>query len=131
MRLGLSNFTVCNGQDVSVGGVPLSHRLYPLAFSHSGRRYSQLALGGGSFQTLSEGMQDALWMISEVPAEHCSESLLLRGACSLGEPAAPQRELPARADTLRIADEGCAKQIGQLIWSLTSRWRSTAISSKK
>ena len=74
-RLGLSDFTVCNELQVSIGGQLLAHRLYQFAFAHSGWRHAQLVLGGESFQALSEGLQAALWAAGGVPTEHRTDSL--------------------------------------------------------
>jgi len=43
-RLGLSDFTVCNELEVSIGGQLLPHRLYQFASAHSGWRHAQLVL---------------------------------------------------------------------------------------
>ena len=74
-RLGLSDFTVCDGLEVSIAGVILLHRLYQFAFAYSGWRHACIVLGGESFQALSGGLQEALWMAGGVPEEHRTDSL--------------------------------------------------------
>lgn len=74
-RLGLSDFTVCDELGVVVEGAPLAHRLYQFTFAHSGWRHARLTLGGESFQALSAGLQEALWMAGGVPEEHRTDSL--------------------------------------------------------
>lgn len=74
-RLGLSDFTVCDELGVIVNGQPLAHRLYQFTFAHSGWRHARLTLGGESFQALTAGLQDALWMAGGVPEEHRTDSL--------------------------------------------------------
>ena len=74
-RLGLSDFTVCDGLGVTIAGVALPHRLYQFAFAHSGWRHARIVLGGESFQALSSGLQEALWMAGGVPEEHRTDSL--------------------------------------------------------
>jgi transposase InsO family protein len=74
-RLGLSDFTVCDELGVVVEGGPLAHRLYQFTFAHSGWRHARLTLGGESFQALSAGLQEALWMAGGVPEEHRTDSL--------------------------------------------------------
>lgn len=74
-RLGLSDFTVCDELGVIINGQPLAHRLYQFTFAHSGWRHARLTLGGESFQALTAGLQDALWMAGGVPEEHRTDSL--------------------------------------------------------
>ena len=74
-RLGLSDFTVADSLGISLGGLAFSHRLYQFAFAHSGWRHARVVLGGESFQSLSDGLQDALWMAGGVPQEHRTDSL--------------------------------------------------------
>jgi transposase InsO family protein len=74
-RLGLSDFTVADELDISVGGLAFPHRLYQFALAHSGWRHVRVVLGGESFQSLATGLQDALWMAGGVPEEHRTDSL--------------------------------------------------------
>jgi hypothetical protein len=74
-RLGLSDFTVCDSLRVTIAGAVLAHRLYQFAFAHSGWRHACIVLGGESFQALSSGLQEALWMAGGVPEEHRTDSL--------------------------------------------------------
>lgn len=74
-RLGLSDFTVADALDISVGGLAFPHRLYQFALAHSGWRHVRVVLGGESFQSLATGLQDALWMAGGVPEEHRTDSL--------------------------------------------------------
>lgn len=74
-RLGLSDFTVADELGIRIAGVALPHRLYQFAFAHSGWRHARVVLGGESFQALTSGLQDALWMAGGVPEEHRTDSL--------------------------------------------------------
>ena len=74
-RLGLSDFTDAAELDVHVGGVMLAHRLYQFALAYSGWRHVEVVLGGESFVALSSGLQNALWTLGGVPAEHRTDSL--------------------------------------------------------
>lgn len=74
-RLGLSDFTVADELDITLGGLAFRHRLYQFALAHSGWRHARVVLGGESFQSLSAGLQDALWMAGGVPEEHRTDSL--------------------------------------------------------
>jgi transposase InsO family protein len=74
-RLGLSDFTVADELGVVVAGIAFAHRLYQFTFAHSGWRHARVVLGGESFQALTSGLQDALWMAGGVPQEHRTDSL--------------------------------------------------------
>jgi transposase InsO family protein len=73
--LGLSDFTVADALDISLGGLAFPHRLYQFALAHSGWRHVRVVLGGESYQSLAAGLQDALWMAGGVPQEHRTDSL--------------------------------------------------------
>ncbi|MCG3190491.1 MAG: hypothetical protein LKCHEGNO_03224 [Burkholderiaceae bacterium] len=74
-RLGLSDFTVADELGVVIAGVAFAHRLYQFTFAHSGWRHAGVVLGGESFQALTSGLQNALWMAGGVPEEHRTDSL--------------------------------------------------------
>jgi transposase InsO family protein len=74
-RLGLSDFTVADELGVFIAGAAFAHRLYQFTFAHSGWRHARVVLGGESFQALTTGLQDALWMAGGVPEEHRTDSL--------------------------------------------------------
>ena len=74
-RLALSDFTVANELDVCIASASFRHRLYQFSFAHSGWRHACVLQGGESFQALSAGLQDALWMAGGVPEEHRTDSL--------------------------------------------------------
>ena len=74
-RLALSDFTVADELGVYVGGAMFAHRLYQFSFAHSGWRHACVLQSGESFQALSAGLQDALWMAGGVPDEHRTDSL--------------------------------------------------------
>jgi hypothetical protein len=74
-RLGLSDFTVADDLGVVVAGAAFNHRLYHFALAHSGWRHAMVVVGGESFNSLSEGLQGALWHLGGVPEEHRTDSL--------------------------------------------------------
>ncbi len=74
-RQALSDFTVADSLDVTIAGEPLPHRLYHFRLAFSGWEHAQVILRGESFSAVAEGMQDALWMLGGVPAEHRTDSL--------------------------------------------------------
>src|SRR3954453_3004807 len=74
-RLGLSDFTDMGGRRGSLAGGPLDHRLHHFRLAFSGWEHAHVVLGGESFVALAEGLQNALWALGGVPAEHRSDSL--------------------------------------------------------
>lgn len=74
-RLGLSDFTDMGEFGVTVAGAPLEHRLYHFRLAYSGFEHAHVVLGGESFVALAEGLQNALWSLGGVPAEHRTDSL--------------------------------------------------------
>lgn len=74
-RQGLSDFTDATGLGVTITGEPLAHRLYHFRLAFSGWQHAEVVLGGESFTALATGLQNALWAIGGVPAEHRSDSL--------------------------------------------------------
>ena len=72
---GLSDFTDMADLGVSIAGEVLSHRLYHFALACSGWEYAEVVLGGESFTALACGVQNALWALGGVPAEHRTDSL--------------------------------------------------------
>ena len=74
-RQGLSDFTVADDLGVTIDGVAFAHRLYQFALAHSGWRYATVIDGGESFEALSAGLQEALWILGGVPEEHRTDSL--------------------------------------------------------
>jgi len=71
----LSDFTDATALGITIGGVPLDHRLYHFRLAFSGWEQAHVVLGGESFVALAEGLQNALWALGGAPAEHRSDSL--------------------------------------------------------
>ena len=74
-RMGLSDFTDLSGLGVTIAGQPLAHRLYHFRLVFSGFEHGHVVLRGESFVALAAGLQDALWSLGGVPAEHRTDSL--------------------------------------------------------
>jgi hypothetical protein len=72
---GLSDFTDMGDLGVSITGQPLDHRLYHFTLAYSAWEHAEPVLGGESFTALAVGLQNALWSLGGVPAEHRSDSL--------------------------------------------------------
>src|SRR4051812_7950869 len=69
-RLGLSDFTDLSDAGVSIAGVPLDHRLYHFRLAYSGFEHAPRCARWGELFALAEGLQDALWALGGVPAQH-------------------------------------------------------------
>ena len=74
-RQGLSDFTVADDLGVTIAGEPFPHRLYHFRLAYSGWEHARVILGGESFSAVAEGLQEALWKLGKVPAEHRTDSL--------------------------------------------------------
>lgn len=74
-KLGLSDFTDMAKLGVTVAGEALDHRLFHFRLAYSGFAHAHVVLGGESYIALSAGLQNALWSLGGVPAEHRTDSL--------------------------------------------------------
>lgn len=72
---GMSDFSDAGDLGVTVAGAPLKHILYHFALVYSGWEHAEVILGGESFTALASGLQNALWLLGGVPAEHRTDSL--------------------------------------------------------
>ena len=97
-RQGLSDFTDANELAVTLHGVPFRHRLYQFALAYSGWRHVEVILGGESWVALSTGLQNALWALGGVPAQHRTDSL-----------SAAFNNLAEREELTRRYDELCER----------------------
>ena len=97
-RMGLSDFTDMADLDVTVGGIPLDHRLYHFRLVWSGFEHAHVILGGESYVALAEGLQNALWALGGSPIDHRSDSL---------SAAFRNLDADARADLTRRYDALC------------------------
>jgi hypothetical protein len=74
-KMGLSDFADMNKHGVSVAGQPLEDRLHHFPPACSGYEHAHVVLGAESHVALAEGLQNALWSLGGVPAEHRTDSL--------------------------------------------------------
>lgn len=74
-QMALSDFTDAGGLAVTIAGEPFAHRLYHFVLAYSGWEHAGVVLGGESFTALAEHLQNALWTLGGVPAEHRTDSL--------------------------------------------------------
>lgn len=96
--MGISDFTEMKNLKVSVAGQLLEHRLYHFRLAYSGFAHAHVVLGGESYVALAEGLQNALWSLGGVPAQHRSDSL---------SAAFKNLDADARADLTRRYDTLC------------------------
>jgi hypothetical protein len=72
---GISDFTCCNELEITIHNIFFPHRLYHYRLTYSGWEYAQVVQGGESFTALSEGFQNALWLIGGVTKTNRTDSL--------------------------------------------------------
>ena len=66
---GQSDFTSMNSLDITLGGLLFPHLLYHFVLTYSNHEYVEVCFSE-SFESLSMGLQNALWSIGRVPAGH-------------------------------------------------------------
>jgi hypothetical protein len=70
-----SDFTHAEELGVSIAGQPFPHLLYHFVMVYSRWEHVAVVLGGESFTTLAENLQQALWSLGGAPKEHRTDSL--------------------------------------------------------
>jgi hypothetical protein len=73
-RLAASDFTVCNGLNVTIGGAKFDHSFFHCVLTYSNVESISLCFSE-SFEALSEGIQKAFWEFGGVPKRHRTDSL--------------------------------------------------------
>ncbi len=71
----IADFTVMDGLDITIGGVPLPHRLLHARLPCSGWAFATVVLGGESFPALAEGLRQAFAALGGLPRELRTDSL--------------------------------------------------------
>lgn len=74
-QMALSDFTDAGALGVTIAGEAFPHRLYHFVLAYSGWEHAAVVMGGESFTALAEHLQNALWTLGGVPAEHRTDSL--------------------------------------------------------
>jgi hypothetical protein len=72
---GPSDFTAATDLGATIPGQRLDHRLYHFTRAYPGWEHAEVVLGGESFVALTQGLQNALWILGGAPAEHRTDSL--------------------------------------------------------
>ncbi|HSC01007.1 MAG TPA: IS21 family transposase [Burkholderiaceae bacterium] len=73
-RLGASDFTHMTELGITLGGQSFAHLLYHLVLTYSNWETVTICYSE-SFESLAEGLQNALWELGAVPARHRTDSL--------------------------------------------------------
>jgi hypothetical protein len=72
---GLSDFTAMGELRITIANAPFAHILYHFVLAFSRWEHVEVVEGGESFESLSKGLQNALWQAGGAPQEHRSDSL--------------------------------------------------------
>lgn len=75
-RLGQSDFTHMNELNITVGGQSFPHMLFHFVLTYSNWEAVSLCYSE-SFESLSDGLQNALWELGGVPLEHRTDRMSL------------------------------------------------------
>jgi hypothetical protein len=73
-RLAASDFTHCTDLGVTINGVPFDHLIYHFVLTYSNWETGTVCFSE-SLESLSEGMQNALWLLGGVPQLHRTDRL--------------------------------------------------------
>ncbi len=73
-RLAASDFTRCTDLGVTINGSPFEHMLYHFVLTYSNWETFTLCFSE-SFESLSEGLQNALWELGAAPQMHRTDRL--------------------------------------------------------
>lgn len=73
-EVGQSDFTCMNRLEVTIAGQPFSHLIYHFVLSYSNWETGTVCFSE-SFESLSEGLQNALWTLGGVPQYHQTDRL--------------------------------------------------------
>lgn len=73
-RLGASDFTHMSSLSVTLGGQPFDHMVYHFVLTYSNWESASICFSE-SFESLSNGLQQALWELGGVPQRHRSDRM--------------------------------------------------------
>lgn len=73
-QLGQSDFTSMNKLGITIGGQPFDHLVYHFVLTYSNWETGTICFSE-SFESLSEGLQNALWKLGGVPKDHRTDCL--------------------------------------------------------
>ena len=72
--LGQSDFTYMNSLDVMIAGAPFPHMIYHFVLTYSNWEAGTICFSE-SFESLADGLQNALWELGGIPKVHQTDSL--------------------------------------------------------
>jgi Mu transposase, C-terminal domain len=75
-RLGASDFTHMTSLGVTIGGQPFDHMVYHFVLTYSNWETISICFSE-SFESLSDGLQQALWELGGVPQRHRTDRMSL------------------------------------------------------
>lgn len=73
-QLAQSDFTHAGELGITINGAPFDHLLYHFVLVYSNWESLKICFSE-SFESLSEGFQDAVWKLGKVPVTHCTDRL--------------------------------------------------------
>lgn len=73
-EIGASDFTNMNALGITINGEPFPHLLYHFTLTYSNWE-AGMPCASESFESLSEGLQQALWQLGGIPQRHRTDSL--------------------------------------------------------
>jgi hypothetical protein len=73
-RLAASDFTYCTDLGVTINGAPFDHMIYHFVLTYSNWETGTICFSE-SLESLSEGLQNALWQLGGVPQLHRTDRL--------------------------------------------------------
>jgi hypothetical protein len=73
-RLGASDFSHCTDLGVTINGTPFAHMIYHFVLTYSNWETGTICFSE-SLESLSEGLQNALWQLGGVPQLHRTDRL--------------------------------------------------------
>lgn len=74
-QFGASDFTSMNSVGVTIQHIPFEHSLSHFVLCYSNHESATIVRGGERFESLSLGLQNALWEIGKVPTYHRTDNL--------------------------------------------------------
>jgi ribosomal protein S21 len=73
-RLGASDFTHCTDLGVTINGMPFDHMIFHFVLTYSNWESATICFSE-SLESLSEGLQNALWQLGGIPQWHRTDRL--------------------------------------------------------
>ena len=111
-RLAASDFTHCTDLGVTINGSPFDHLIYHFVLTYSNWETGTICFSE-SFESLSEGLQNALWELGGVPQLHRTDRLTAAVQPGVEGPESFKQRYQALLRALRLAGPGDPGRQGQ------------------